>query len=549
MPGQDYPQLSSESQLLLIAVATTEPTSGPYGMPLGRCRQIAELSESALAAVSDEISTHKLGGVRIIENVGAVVVLSDLGRATVKQLAVVAPGGTVQELSTNLSKEQRAILDAVVTSHLRNRNPPATSQVRTLTRRAFDPQLTIDAVSRELEPLIRDHLIAGAGVDPPLWPKLRGILDSSWGRNALDLLEHVFGVIGEEDPGAPQFSFGMLLKHGVSPRLFELARLVIPLAKLSPGGPYDHDGDQWWPMPPERDVLLERGSALPHLKATLGAEPTPPTPTPSSSHSKIAERFSFPIDPSWSFTTFLGKLFAYHRGSSDQSARARLAALRAWFSMAGRTAALAAIQAFELDARESTEAEIAESIWMSESSYRELKEWVAWLPEDTRVGSDRPPKVFLSYKWESDKHGEWVCKFAQDLRTNGINAVLDRWEVRLGESFTDYMQQHINDSDVILFIITPEAVAAAEAPNGEGGALKFEVQMMNARRIAEGTRIIGVYRSGNRPPHYLRDHRYADFREDANYSLSLSVLVDDLLGRGGPPTLGGRREVPPSSDR
>jgi len=97
------------------------------------------------------------------------------------------------------------------------------------------------------------------------------------------------------------------------------------------------------------------------------------------------------------------------------------------------------------------------------------------------------------------------------------------------------MQEHIATADVILFVITSAAVKAAEAPKGKGGALKFEVQMMNARRMTEGTRIIGIYRSGDRPPHYLRDHRYVDFRRDEQYEKSLRILADDILGRSGPP--------------
>ena len=100
------------------------------------------------------------------------------------------------------------------------------------------------------------------------------------------------------------------------------------------------------------------------------------------------------------------------------------------------------------------------------------------------------------------------------------------------------MQEHISTADIILFVITSAAVEAAEAPKGKGGALKFEVQMMNARRMAEGTRIIGVYRAGDRPPRYLRDHRYVDFRDDGDFEKSLQVLVDDILGRSGPPKIG-----------
>ena len=112
---------------------------------------------------------------------------------------------------------------------------------------------------------------------------------------------------------------------------------------------------------------------------------------------------------------------------------------------------------------------------------------------------------------------------AADLRAMGVETILDLWEVRYGESFTTYMQRHIAKADVILFVISAGAVVAAEARDGEGGALQFEVQMMNARRMSEGVRIIGVYRSGDRPPEYLRDHRYVDFRSEREYRYGASV--------------------------
>lgn len=95
-----------------------------------------------------------------------------------------------------------------------------------------------------------------------------------------------------------------------------------------------------------------------------------------------------------------------------------------------------------------------------------------------------PLKVFISYKWEDDVHNRWVEEFATDLRAAGIDARLDKWEVRLGDSFTDYMTAKIADADVVLFIMTSRSVAAAEAPTGAGGALKFEMQMATSRRIA-----------------------------------------------------------------
>ena len=126
-----------------------------------------------------------------------------------------------------------------------------------------------------------------------------------------------------------------------------------------------------------------------------------------------------------------------------------------------------------------------------------------------------PLKVFISYKWEEPTHYQWVEKYASDLRQAGIEAILDKWEVRLGESFTDYMTSRIHDADVVLFIMTTQSVTAVEVPRGEGGAVKFEMQMATARITAgENLRLMGIYREVDKTVAHLRDHRYANFRDE-----------------------------------
>lgn len=148
-------------------------------------------------------------------------------------------------------------------------------------------------------------------------------------------------------------------------------------------------------------------------------------------------------------------------------------------------------------------------------------------------------KAFISYKWEYESHNTWVAKFATDLRAAGIDAILDRWEVRFGESFTDYMTSKISEADFVLFVMTTQSVMAAEAPSGKGGAVKFEVQLATARRTAgESLRFIGIYREGDRTLTHLRDHRYIDFRDDSLYEERLRELINDLLGHTTKPLLG-----------
>jgi hypothetical protein len=148
-------------------------------------------------------------------------------------------------------------------------------------------------------------------------------------------------------------------------------------------------------------------------------------------------------------------------------------------------------------------------------------------------------KAFISYKWEDEEHTSWVKRLATDLRLYNIDAILDQWEVRLGDSLSTYMATKISNADAILFIISPGFIQAAEASQGKGGAVQFEVQMASARRIAgDDTRLIGIYRCGDKLPAQIRDNRYLDFRDDLKYAKNLTILVNDLLGKSDKPPLG-----------
>lgn len=195
---------------------------------------------------------------------------------------------------------------------------------------------------------------------------------------------------------------------------------------------------------------------------------------------------TFAIDPAWSFRLFLDKLYGYYTGRGIESTGRRLNVIRMWLSMAGRARAISALEEVE---KELGKEKVARAMNFSERTWKDLRAFAKSLPDDAPLDG-KAVRAFVSYKWESEEHSSWVQKLSAALRVRGIEALLDQWEVKLGESFTEYMQEHISTADVILFVITSAAVAAAEAPKGTGGALKFEVQMMNARRMAEGTRII-----------------------------------------------------------
>lgn len=152
----------------------------------------------------------------------------------------------------------------------------------------------------------------------------------------------------------------------------------------------------------------------------------------------------------------------------------------------------------------------------------------------------KPPRAFISYKWESPEIRQWVENFARDLRKNGIDAVLDVWEVDYGDSFIKYMIRNIPQADVFFFVMTPDSIGSVEAEEGKGGAVSFEVEIATSRKInGEKFKFIPILLRGEKPASFLRSYRYADFRDPAAYDATISDLIKSITGRTRrPPLLG-----------
>ena len=42
------------------------------------------------------------------------------------------------------------------------------------------------------------------------------------------------------------------------------------------------------------------------------------------------------------------------------------------------------------------------------------------------------PEVFISYSHDNEEHKQWVLQLATRLRLNGVDIILDRWNLKLG---------------------------------------------------------------------------------------------------------------------
>lgn len=79
------------------------------------------------------------------------------------------------------------------------------------------------------------------------------------------------------------------------------------------------------------------------------------------------------------------------------------------------------------------------------------------------------PIVFISYSWDGDEHKRWVKDFADQLLSDGINVVVDQYDLSLGDRLPQFMEQSITDADYVLIICTPLYKEKADKRTGGVG--------------------------------------------------------------------------------
>ncbi|MFO1118834.1 MAG: TIR domain-containing protein [Rhodospirillales bacterium] len=66
----------------------------------------------------------------------------------------------------------------------------------------------------------------------------------------------------------------------------------------------------------------------------------------------------------------------------------------------------------------------------------------------------RPPRVFISYSHDSPGHAARVLKLANDLRRDGVDAIIDQYLTSPSEGWPAWMDSHISDDDFVVMVCT-----------------------------------------------------------------------------------------------
>lgn len=153
-----------------------------------------------------------------------------------------------------------------------------------------------------------------------------------------------------------------------------------------------------------------------------------------------------------------------------------------------------------------------------------------------------PPRVFVSYSWDSPEHIEWVRNLVSALRASGVDAISDMTHLRLGQNLPHFMEQTA-DCERVIVICTENYMNRA---NGRVGGVGYE-HLITAAELASdplSMRFIPVIRDlrgATHMPINLRGRLYLDLSDGPNFNANFQALVRDLHNAVPPvPPLGPR---------
>ena len=138
------------------------------------------------------------------------------------------------------------------------------------------------------------------------------------------------------------------------------------------------------------------------------------------------------------------------------------------------------------------------------------------------------PTCFISYSWDSDEHSTWVRALAERLQENGVQVLLDQWDLTPGSDLLAYMETSIRASDFVLLVCTPQFAQKADLGRGGVGYEKSIVTGEIFSRGRSSKEFIPLLRSGGPSaslPSYLMSKVFIDFRNETQFASAFEQLL------------------------
>jgi len=144
------------------------------------------------------------------------------------------------------------------------------------------------------------------------------------------------------------------------------------------------------------------------------------------------------------------------------------------------------------------------------------------------------PKIFISYSWTV---GIRVLELAERLVANGVDVVIDKWELKEGQDKYAFMEQAVNNPEITRVLIICDKTYAGKANNRTGG-VGDETVIISPEiygNVAQEKIIPVVFETdeNNKPhlPAYIKSRIYFDLSNEDTYETEYEKLLRNLHGK------------------
>ena len=141
------------------------------------------------------------------------------------------------------------------------------------------------------------------------------------------------------------------------------------------------------------------------------------------------------------------------------------------------------------------------------------------------------PKVFISYSWTNS---ERVIELAKRLVGDGVEVVLDKWELKEGQDKYTFMEQSVTDPSINKVLLICDRTYAEKANTREGG-VGDETMVISPEVYAKATEtkyipvIFERDENGKEyTPAYLKSRIYIDLSDDEQFEKNYETLLRAL---------------------
>ena len=146
------------------------------------------------------------------------------------------------------------------------------------------------------------------------------------------------------------------------------------------------------------------------------------------------------------------------------------------------------------------------------------------------------PKVFISYSWYPEENKIRVQRLAERLMQDGVNVILDIWDLKHGHDKYVFMEQMVKDPDIkkVLVICNEDYALKADARKG-GVGTESTIMSGDIYSLAEQTKFIPIlmeWKNGEAClPTFLKSRMYIDMSSNETYELGYDQLLRDIYSK------------------